>query len=120
MGQEANMPTAEEALNRFQDWSKMLSPPFVLYADMEAILAPPDDQPASVLQVHEPCTVGSYIVPHKDLYYPQQRVVFHEGQSCVQDFCKYLDRLARDMYAYSKRHCNKPQLRTPEEVIRFE
>jgi hypothetical protein len=30
MGQKPTMPIGDEALNKFQDWSKMLSPPFVV------------------------------------------------------------------------------------------
>jgi len=114
------MPKADERVNKFQEWSKMLSPPFVMYADIEAILLPPEDELPSNLQTHEPCTVGSYIVPHKDLAYQPADVVFHEGRECVEEFCIYLDRKCRELYNYSKQHCNKPQLRTREEVIRFE
>ena len=67
-GQQVSMPEPHEAKKQFDDWSKMLSPPFTMYADIEAILEKPQDD-GSILQIHKPCAVGSYIVPHKDLHY---------------------------------------------------
>src|SRR2546428_2490395 len=97
----------------------MLSPPFVMYADIESLLIPPEEESDTILQTHVPWAVGSYLVPHEDLNYPQQPVVFHQGRSCVQEFCKYLDHQAREIYEYNKIHCNKPQLRTPMEELLF-
>ena len=58
---------------------------------------------------------------HKDLTLnAPQDVKFFEGRECVEEFCSYLDKVCRDMYAYSKRHCDKPQLRTPAEARLFE
>src|SRR5277367_5764064 len=84
MGQKPIMPNSDQAVNQFEDWSKMLSPPFVMYADMEAILTPPEDVLPSTLQIHEPCTVGSYIVPHRDLPHQLTDVQFHEGRECIR------------------------------------
>jgi len=110
MGQKVVMPVPEQSVKKFEDWSKMQSPPFAMYADIEAILVPPEDQ-STVLQIHKPCTVGSYIVPHKHLNYPQNGVKFHEGVSCVEEFCHYLENECRHFYRYAKQHCNKPQQR---------
>ena len=85
------MPESNEAVKKFDEWSKMLSPPFVMYADMEAILVKPDEQ-NNILQRHEPCMVGSYLAPHKDLDMMQSGVLIHEGRSCIEDFCKYLEK----------------------------
>ena len=60
-GQREVMPTPEEAVKKFEDWSKMLSPPFVMYADIEAILEKPEEE-GRILQTHVPCAVGSYLV----------------------------------------------------------
>ena len=70
-GQMVVMPRIEDSVKKFEDSGKMMSPPFVMYADIEAILVKPDSH-SSILQRHEPCTVGSYVVPHKDLVYPPQ------------------------------------------------
>ena len=59
-----------------------------MYADMEALFVKPEDE-AKILQRHEPCAVGSYLVPHKDMVYHQTIVKF-QGRSCVEDFCKYI------------------------------
>ena len=70
---------------------------------------------AKILQTHVPCTVGSYIVPHKDLVYPQQEVKFNEGATCVADFCEYLEEKVKVLYNFTKQNCNQPQMRTPAE-----
>src|SRR6266853_929263 len=90
MGQKTVMPSPEESVKKFEDWSKMQSPPFVMYAHIEAILVPPEDR-STVLQVHKSCTVRSYIVPQKDFNYPQNDVRFHEGESYVEKLCRYLE-----------------------------
>src|SRR5271156_4649046 len=42
IGQYEIMPKPEEAVKKFDDWSKMLNPPFVMYADIECILRKPE------------------------------------------------------------------------------
>ena len=113
-------------VNNFDDWNKHLSPPFVLYADIEALLIPPptpadDVQKIKVLQTHLPIAVGSYLISHKQLTsYPQRReVIFQTGTGCVQEFCKYLDELVNDLYQHCKKHCKKPQNRTAVEENKF-
>ena len=111
MGQKEVMPEAEDARMQFNDWSHMLSPPFVMYADMEAILVPPDAPNGRILQTHVPCAVGSYIVSHPGLSLPPEPVAFHQGKNCAQEFCKYLERKVHQIYQYNIDHCNKPQQR---------
>ena len=98
MGQKQVMPKGDQAKMSFNNWSHMLSPPFVMYADMECLLVPPDEANGKILQTHVPCAVGSYIVAHPGLNLPDQPVEFHQGEDCVQEFCQYLDRKARDIY----------------------
>ena len=116
MGQMTTMPAADNNRKKFEDWSKMQSPPFVMYADIEAIL---ERQHDNILQTHVPCAVGSYLVPHKDLDFPEQQVVFHQEADCVDQFCIYLEEKAKELYAYAKQNCNKPQKRTPLEEVMF-
>ena len=120
MGQQEIMPRAEDARMQFNDWSHMLSPPFVMYADMEALLVPPDVANNKILQTHVPCAVGSYIVPHESLNLPNQQVVIQQGEHCVREFCEYLDWKVRQIYQYNRDHCNKPQQRNDQaQVQRF-
>ena len=70
MGQKQVMPKGDQAKMSFNNWSHMLSPPFVMYADMECLLVPPDEANGKILQTHVPCAVGSYIVPHPGLHLP--------------------------------------------------
>jgi hypothetical protein len=73
IGQKETMPKDKE--KKFNDLSKLTSPPFVLYGDIEVLLIPPSDDDddkrkkrnSSILQVHQPCVVGSYLVPHSSL-----------------------------------------------------
>ena len=116
-GQQIPMSEPHEAAKKFDDWSKMQSPPFAMYANTEAILVKREHD-SNILQRHEPCNVGSYLVPHKDLVYYQTSVKFHEGR-CVEDFCKYLQDECRSLYKYAKQNCNKPQLRDPLERLIF-
>ena len=113
------MPAPEEAVKRFEDWSMMLSPPFAMYADIEAILEKPAEE-GRVLQTHVPCAVGSYLVAHKGLNRHQYPVVVNEGRTCVQDFCMELDTLVHEIYDYNQKNCRKPQSRTPETEAIFE
>ncbi|HYT46507.1 MAG TPA: hypothetical protein VEP90_29535, partial [Methylomirabilota bacterium] len=114
------MPTADESVKKFEDWSKMQSPHFVMYADIEAIFSKPQNPNSTILQQHEPCAVGSYIVPHKDLTYPAQNVKFHEGRGCVEEFCRDLEQQCRDFYVFGKQNCNKPQQRTDMTELIYE
>ena len=119
------MPTVDKKCKKFDDWSKLLSPPFVLYADIEALLLPQpaeDNKKVTILQTHSPTAVGSYLVPHKDLtsYSQQRQVTFQTGAGCVQEFCEYLDDLVQNLYLHCKKHCNKPQNRTADEWNAFQ
>jgi hypothetical protein len=118
IGQREVLPTPEEAVKEFSDWSKMLSPPFVMYADIEVILEKPEEE-GRVLQTHVPCAVGSYLVAHKGLNRQQFPVVVNSGRTCVQDFCMELDTLVREIYAYNMVNCKKPQIKTPETEAQY-
>ena len=119
MGQRVVMPTAEESVKRFDDWSKRLSPPFVVYADIECILEKSDNPQGKVLQVHKPCAVGSYLVAHKGLNRDQESVQIDQGKDCVKTFCERLDTMAKWIYQYNQDNCRKPQRRAPHTEARF-
>src|SRR6266853_1600235 len=101
----------------------MLSPPFVIYADMEALLLKSEkveEEGVNILQTHKPIAVGSYLVAHSALKYPSELKLF-KGRSCFDNFCQYLEELAIYIYEYNKINCKKPQDRTnKEEVENFE
>src|SRR5271156_5982455 len=82
IGQYEIMPKPEEAVKKFDDWSKMLNPPFVMYADIECILRKPEE--GRILQTHVPCAVGSYLVAHKALNRIQHPVRINQGRIFVQ------------------------------------
>ena len=84
MGQKEVMPT--ETIKTFEDWSKMLSPPFVMYADIEALLVPPEDNSKSILQTHVPCAVGSYIVADKGLTIQSKMYHFSKVNHVLETF----------------------------------
>jgi len=122
-GQQEIMPKPGEANKSFNEWSKMLSPPFVIYADMEALLLKSEkveEEGVNILQTHKPIAVGSYLVAHSALKYPSELKLF-KGRSCFDNFCQYLEELAIYIYEYNKINCKKPQDRTnKEEVENFE
>ena len=114
------MPGLDKAKKVFDDYSKMLSPPFAMYSDIEAILEKADNNTDKILQTHVPCAVGSYLVPHKSLTYRSTEVVFHEGADCIEKYCDYLEEKAKEIYEYNKTHCHKKQDRTnPEHKRKF-
>ena len=126
IGQKETMPS--DLVKKFNDWSKMSSPPFVLYSDIEVLLVPNDDDNDGdkILQTHIPYAVGSYLVSHSSLKNQiqrrpqlQQQVKFHVGRGCVQDFCEYLNELVFIIYNFNKKHCNKPQQRNPHDEDEF-
>ena len=59
-------------------------------------------------------------MPHKDLNFPQQEIVIHQEADCVDKFCFYLEKKSKELYAYAKQNCKKPQNRTPLEELIFE
>ena len=118
VGQRVVLPAPEDAVHQFKDWSKMLSPPFVMYADIECILVKPD-QDGKVLQTHVPCAVGSYLVAHKALNRVQQPVKINKGIDCIGDFCEELDGLVHEIYNFNQLQCKKPQRKTLESETVF-
>jgi hypothetical protein len=123
-GQKETMPS--DLVKKFDDWSKMSSPPFILYADIEALLIPSPN--GKILQIHVPYAVGSYLVSHSSLKNEtqqqhhqklKQEVKFNVGFNCVQDFCAYLNELVFIIYNFNKKHCKKPQQRNPCDVDEF-
>ena len=72
VGQKESMP--KETVKKFEDWSKLSSPPFVLYGDIEILLIPPEEKDSSslcsssnILQTQTSYVVGSYLIPHATL-----------------------------------------------------
>ena len=135
IGQKEIMPTV--AVKKFDDWSKISSPPFVLYGDIEVLLIPPSSPKdnsnkkvtnnSNILQTHASYVVGSYLVPHQalaDSYFKenndgekQPSVKFHEGCTCMKDFCLYLNKLMYRIYNFNKKHCRKPQHARAKKVF---
>ena len=98
----------------FNDWSKIVQVPFVIYADFESIL-PPD--PIN-FQRHEPIA-ASFVLLRNGI--PLQYIDF-VGADCVVKFLKAVDMVARLMvYSWYDRNGNKPMTPLTEmETLCFE
>ena len=121
LGQQEIMPLPEKAYHSFEDWNKMLSPPFCLFADIECLLLKPTNASEKFLQKHQPIAVGSYLTStiaqhfiHTNSYRLDQ------GLDCIESFCKHIDSLVREIYSFNRQNCYKPQDRNPIDQARFD
>ena len=73
----------------FKDWSKSISPPFVVYADFESVLCPND----KVKHIHMPAA-GLLIVSTSDCKYGQ-----FVGENCIVEFLAALEDIVRNVVA---------------------
>ena len=108
-GQQEIMPLSDKAFHSFQDWSKMLSPPFTMYADIECLLSKPSATD-KYLQKHVPISVGSYLTSTiRQNVIPTNSVKIDQGVNCIESFCHYLDTLVHDIYKFNMQNCYKPK-----------
>jgi len=125
VGQKETMPAADKAFKKFNDWSKMLSPPAIIYADVEVLLqrtaaaAAEGVKKQRPIQTHMPIAVGAYAVPHKDLPGVSPHIKLYQGLDCMERFCQDLNDLVIAAYVYNRYNCQQPQQRLPAEVQIF-
>ena len=73
----------------FKDWSKTVTPPFVIYADFEAILP----NHSNFYQIHKPIAAGCVLINNFN-----QSSEYHQfvGEDCVILFLKYVESVIND------------------------
>jgi hypothetical protein len=83
----------------FDQWSKSISPKFVVYADFESVLERPqnDDDTSRILQVHLPIAAACLTLGPND-----GNRSYHEfyGPNCAVEFMRYLGDLAAEVYEW--------------------
>ncbi|XP_052854709.1 uncharacterized protein LOC128263670 [Drosophila gunungcola] len=87
----------------FKGYHKKLSPPVVIYADIEAVLESyrtclnsPSSSSTTKVQKHTACAVSFYVV-HK--YNPSQNDLWtYDGDDCMQKFCTALKQKTSSLY----------------------
>ncbi|KAL7723363.1 hypothetical protein ACLKA6_000181 [Drosophila palustris] len=116
-GELSELPTTSKALKRpgvivnrpaktakYDDvHCRKLSPPAVIYADIEAVLHTydrvqndPGTSSTTKAQKHTACAVSFYVA-HK--YFPEQNEMWtYEGTDCIEKFCKALNTKAEMLY----------------------
>jgi hypothetical protein len=106
----------------FTNWSKSLSPSFVVYADIECLLLAPagvSTTSPDVLQHHQPIAASYLVIPNKDLQelhasnaeFQQQfnhtYKVFMGASQCIPNFLASLEDIVKKMYHWSDAHARK-------------
>ncbi|VEN46542.1 unnamed protein product [Callosobruchus maculatus] len=87
------LPSESEKVLRFKNFKNKCKAPFVIYADMEAILVPTKDM--KEYQKHIPCSVGYYVKCSYDdslSFYRSYR-----GEDCMRWLCEELKRFAENV-----------------------
>lgn len=105
------MPTNNRL--EFTDWSKTVTPPFVIYADFESIL--PKD--AVYSQRHLPISAGLLLINNFTGETTYKKFV---GTNCVYQFLKSVADIAKDVVLpYYKHETNKSITMTSEDLRTF-
>ncbi|XP_041447873.1 uncharacterized protein LOC121403883 [Drosophila obscura] len=97
----------------FKSWSKKLSPPVVIYADIEAVLEnfhrnlnDPSKSSTTMAQRHTACAVSFYVA-HK--YNPHLNEMWtYEGPDCIEKFCQVLRAKTDGLYEKYWKSSKKP------------
>ena len=104
----------EEKELKFQDWSKTVSPHFIIYADFESILVP--DERYS--QKHLPASAGLLLIGSSG----EQKYFEFSGNDCIIQFIQCLDELSKNVvlpwYKNNSKHPMKPL--TVEQLHSFQ
>ena len=129
MGQVVSMPTPARAYHFFDAWNKILSPPYILYADIECLLIKPSEQDLSktsfnIIQRHVPIALGYILISNPSmiatpLAEANQYYVLR-GRDAVKNFANTLDQLGRKIYDFNKTHCYQAKIVTEEDKQRFQ
>ena len=102
---------------QFSNYCKTQRLPYVLYADCECYLE--SDIPSC--SKHIPIAIGLLLVPHpemKNAPLKEPYTVF-SGPGCMLDACKYIDKVARDVYAWNQKYSHVEMLLSLKEKQEF-
>uniref|UniRef100_A0A1I8GQP5 WW domain-containing protein n=1 Tax=Macrostomum lignano TaxID=282301 RepID=A0A1I8GQP5_9PLAT len=119
------LPDERNNILRFSSWEKTISPPFVVYADFEALNAPcQEDSIAGIatkkLTEHIAVAAG-YIVLHREGMTglaPRgaddkvSTFVSDDPNKCISDFLQSLEKLAREVYGWNTEFSRQAAIRT--------
>jgi len=89
------MPSIKEF--KFSNHAKSLSPPFVIYADLESLLKRSDV--VGVLQQHSPIAAAYNIVGNHTLKFPHYNQFI--GIDCISTFFNDLERVANEIFNWN-------------------
>uniref|UniRef100_A0A1I8H705 ULP_PROTEASE domain-containing protein n=1 Tax=Macrostomum lignano TaxID=282301 RepID=A0A1I8H705_9PLAT len=108
------MPDASSNTMQFMAWEKTISPPFVVYADFEALNTPREpveserEVTVTKLTEHVPVAAGYIVIPREGMsskiLRPSEDVFLCSGpnpNSVVKQFLASLERLAREVYGWN-------------------
>ena len=85
----------------FTDWSRTVTPPFVIYADFEAVLP----NGGTHAQKHIPISAGALLINNFTGEYSYRNFV---GYNCVVEFLQYLDDEVSRVLTYYEKEGKKP------------
>jgi hypothetical protein len=105
----------------FTNWGKCLSPSFVVYADIECLLTPPEDTTSrtttNILQHHKPIAAAYLVVPNRDLLqlhsHDTDFVQFNDyyrifvGAQCIPQLLASLEEVAQRMRLWNDLHARR-------------
>lgn len=100
------MPSIDNKYEKFKDFYKEIKNPFIVYADCEALLRPPDAQvfnaecSTKALNQHEVHSIGYYFKhEHNET---RSRYAYRRGTDCLDWFTKELTGIATEAYNFLK------------------
>ena len=99
----------------FRDWSKTMTPPYVLYADFEAIL--PKDSKCH--QMHKPIAAGCVLINN---YNGEMNYQYFVGEDCVVQFLNYINETVKTVLQFYKDKMNAsmiPLTRDEEQQLSY-
>jgi hypothetical protein len=96
----------------FNNHLATVSPPYVIYADSEALILPNGE--------HKPIAFAYHLVPNKNLRNPIN-ATYHEfvGENCVRDFLQSLAMLAQDIVEKNEKNTRELMQITQTEEMEF-
>ena len=92
--QVCTMPT--DPIFKFKNFSKTISPAYVVYADFESVLEVPVNTPESAIETHMPIAAALLMIPaRKDLRNPLP-IVYRDffNSNCIVEFLETLEELS--------------------------
>ena len=105
------MPTEKDL--EFKDYSKTVTPPFVIYADFESVLLADDQH----FQKHLPVSAGLLLV--NDFTNLSKYMQF-VGNDCIYEFLKEIENISKnEVYPYYQQNGKRNMRITPAQQMEF-